>query len=75
MKINSGKMILNLLKKKMIQMYACIYALMARFIRLLHRFSGEVMEDKFLKTLMSRLDKSPEFISRYTACFIRGVPR
>ena len=56
MENNKGKMSLNLLKK--IQMYACIYVLMTRFIRQFQRFSGEAVEDKFLKTLMSRLDKS-----------------
>lgn len=56
MEKNKGKMTLNVLKK--IQMYACIYVLMTRFITQFWRFSGEVVEDKFLKTLMSRLDKS-----------------
>lgn len=49
-------MSLNLLKK--IQMYACIYVLMTRFIRQFQSFSGEVVEDKFPKALMSRVDKS-----------------
>lgn len=46
---------LNFLKKN--QMYACIYVLMTRFIRQFWTFSGEAMEDKFPKILMSRLDK------------------
>lgn len=55
MEKNKGKMNLNLLKK--IQMFACIYVLMTRFIRQFWTFSEEAVEDKFLKILMSRLDK------------------
>lgn len=54
MEKNKGKMNLNLLKK--IQMVVCIYVLMTRFIRQFWTFS-EAVEDKFLKTFMSRLDK------------------
>lgn len=46
---------MNLLKK--IQMYACIFVLMTRFVRQFWTFLGEEVEDKFLKILMSQLDK------------------